>query len=203
MQKTIPLFLILLLGIVGCDVQRGRFATTGSTMNPLLLPVGSIDSVDGYETKPAHETGILNEQHLLYILIITPDIQEHGSSSSSDYDKYITTLRHTWNTDKGTLTVSIPWNRQTDAVTIGKQEFIRDKGDVFVVRLNANGEISGQQFESLGLHIRYQDGLQYIHQQLPNDELISSVKLYKWKSVYSLSHIAAGVTRRWTGWMRA
>ena len=39
-------------------------------------------------------------------------------------------------------------------------------------------QISGQQFASLGSHIRYQDVLKYIQQQLPNDELISSVKLY-------------------------
>jgi hypothetical protein len=179
MFKFVSLILLVALGVVGCDVQRGRFATIGSTFNPLQSPVGSIDIVDGYEIKPANEEGIPNEQHLLYMLIITPGVQEHGSSSGSDYDKYVTTLSHTWNTEKGVLTLSIPWNRQTDTVTIGKQEFIREKGNVFVARLNANGELSGQQFASLGAHIRYQDVLKYIQQQLPNDELISSVKLYK------------------------
>ena len=179
MKKTFLLFLILLLGIVGCDVQRGRFVTTGDTGNSLSSPVGSIDIVDGYETKPAHETGILNEQHLLYVLIITPCVQEHGSSGHRDFGKYVTTLNHAWNTEKGTFAVSIPWNRQTDTVTIGKQEFIREKGNVFVVRLSAGGEISGQQFASLGPHIRYPEVLQYIQQQLPNDELIASVKLNK------------------------
>jgi len=178
MFKFIPLLLVVALVVVGCGVQRGRFVTTEVIGNPFLSPIGIIDIVDGYETKPAHDTGILNEQHLLYILIITPVIQGHGSSGNSDFGKYITTLSHTWNTDKGTLTVSIPWNRQTDIVTIGKQEFVREKGDVFVVRLDANGNISGQQFASLGSHIRYQDVLKYVQQQLPNDELISSVKLY-------------------------
>src|SRR5450755_1588945 len=120
MQKTIPLLLILLLGIVGCGVQRGRYVTIGDELNALLSPIGSIDVVDGYETKPAHETGILNEQHLLYVLILTPCIQEHGSSSSSNYGKDVTTISHAWNTEKGTLSVSIPWNRQTDTVMIGK-----------------------------------------------------------------------------------
>jgi hypothetical protein len=177
MRKTIPL--LLLLGIVGCGVQRGRFVTTGDNENALLSPVGSIDVVDGYETKPAHETGILNEQHLLYIFFITPCVQEHGSSGHSDFGKYVTTLSHAWNTEKGVLTVSIAWNRQTDTVTIGKQEFIRENGNVFIVRLNADGEVSGQQLASLGAHISYQDVLQYAHQQMPNDELISSVRLYK------------------------
>lgn len=179
MFKFISLFLVLALGVVGCGVQRGRFVTTGDTGNPFLSPVGGIDIVDGYETKPAHETGILNEQHLLYILTITPFVQEHGSSGDSDFGRYITTLSQAWNTEKGAQTVSISWNRQTDTVTIGKQEFIREKGNVFIVRLNTNGEISGQQLADLGPHVRYQDVLKYIQQQLPNDELISSVKLYK------------------------
>jgi hypothetical protein len=176
--KYIPLLVVIALVAVGCGIQHGRFVTTGERFNAFSSPIGGIDIVDGYETKPAHETGILNEQHLLYILIITSAVQQHGSSSSSDLGKYVTTLRYTWNTEKGILTVSIPWNRQTDTVTIGKQEFVREKGDVFVVRLDANGEMSGQQFASLGSHIRNQDVLKYIQQQLPNDELISSVKLY-------------------------
>ena len=144
MQRLIPILFLLVLGIVGCDVQRGRFVTTGDSGNSLLLPVGSVDIVDGYETKPVHDTGVLNEQHLLYILIITPCVEEHGSSSGSDFGKYVTTLNHEWSTEKGTLTVSIPWDRQTDTVTIGKQQFIREKGNVFVVRLGTKGEISGQ-----------------------------------------------------------
>jgi hypothetical protein len=110
------------------------------------------------------------EQHLLYIFFITP--------WRITSEKYVTTLSH-WNTEKGVLTVSIAWNRQTDTVTIGKQEFIRENGNVFIVRLNADGEVSGQQLASLGAHISYQDVLQYAHQQMPNDELISSVRLYK------------------------
>jgi hypothetical protein len=64
MLKFLSLLLVVALGVVGCGVQRGRFVTTGDTGNPFLSPVGGIDIIDGYETKPAHETGILNEQHL-------------------------------------------------------------------------------------------------------------------------------------------
>src|SRR5208282_3154151 len=123
--------------------------------------------------------GVLNEQHLLYILIITPCVEEHGSRSGSDFGKYVTTLKHEWSTEKGILTVSIPWDRQTDTVTIGKQQFIREKGNVFIVRLGTKGEKSGQQLASLGPHVRCQEVLQYIQQQLPSDQLISSIKLYK------------------------
>ena len=166
------------MGIIGCGVQHGRFVTTSDSSSEFSSPVGSIDIVDGYEKQPAHEADVLSD-HLLFILIVTSGVQEHGSNSSSDYGKYVTTLSHTWNTDKGRFAVSIPWNRQTDTVTIGKQEFVREKGDVFVVRLNANGEIFGQQLPSLGGPARYQEVLKYVQHQLPDDKIIASVKLYK------------------------
>ena len=175
MRKTLSLFLISACTLVGCNVQHGRYVTTSCDSNSFLSPVGSIDIVDGYE----RAAGVLNEQHLLYILIVVPGVQENGSGSRDDYGKYVTTLSHSWNTVKGTLAVSILWNRQTDIVIVGKQEFIRAKGDVFVVRLNPTGEVLGQQFANLGSHARYQDVLQYIQLQLPNDGLIASIKLYK------------------------
>jgi hypothetical protein len=165
----------MMLGSAGCDVQHGRFITTGDTSYPLLSPAGSIDIVDGHERNAT----FINDEQLLYILIITPAIQAHGSSSGSDYGKYVTTLSHTWMTEKGILNVSISWDRQTDTVTIGKQKFIRSNGDVFVARVNANGEISGQQLANISPHPNCQMVLHYIQQQLPNDKLIASTQLYK------------------------
>lgn len=179
MFKRISMFFLIALGIIGCGVQRGRYVTTGDSINPLLSPVGSIDIVDGYESKPAHETGMMNDQHLLYLFIITSGTQEHGSSSSSDYGKYITTLSHTWNTEKGILSVSTHWDRQADIVSVGKSEFNRAKGNVFVVRFSTNGEVSGQQLGNIGAHANCREVLNYVQQQLPDDAAISSVHLYK------------------------
>jgi hypothetical protein len=172
---TFTLLCMLIFGLAGCDVQDGRFVTTGDESYPLLSPVGSIDIVDGEERNAA----LVNDQHLLYILVIAPDIQEHGSSSGSDYGKYVTTLSHTWTTEKGELSVSFSWDRQTDTVTIGKQKFIRTNGDVFVARINTNGEVSRQQLANISPHPNCQMVLQYIQQQLPNDKLISSIQLNK------------------------
>lgn len=165
--------IVIMLGTSGCDLQDGQFVTTGDTLNPLLSPVGSIDIVDGYERK----ADLINDQHLLYILILTPAVQEHGSGSSSTYDKYVTTLSHTWNTEKGTFNVSISWDRQKDVVMIGNQQFTRSQGDVFVVQLNADGAISGKQLANPDLHSNPQKVLQYIQHQLPEDKLVSSIQL--------------------------
>lgn len=167
--------LCVLLGSAGCDVQRGRFVTTGVTSYPLQTPVGGIDIVDGHERK----ADLINDQHLLYILNITPAIQSQGSSGNNTYDKYVTTLNHSWKTEKNTFNVSISWDRQADMVTIGTQQFNRSNGNVFVVRLATNGEISGQQLPSIDSHSNSLKLLQYIQEKLPSDKLINSIQLYK------------------------
>jgi hypothetical protein len=171
--------LVLMLGMTGCNVQRGRFITTGDTFNSLVSPVGGIDIVTGYETASAKSTGVVNEQHLLYLLFLTRSYQQHGANSSNDFGKYITTINHTWGTENGQLTTSIHWDRQADTVMLGTQEFIRAKGNVFVVRIDTNGVASGEQLGSLGAHSDCQEVLSYIQHQLPGDTVISSAQIDK------------------------
>ena len=171
--------MLCVLGIVGCGVQGGRFVTTGSKSNSLSSNVGCVDIVVGYEKKTDRGEELPNEQNLLYVLIVAPEVQEHGSSSSNDYGRYVTTLNRSWSTDKGTVSISIPWNRQTDTVTIGKQDFSREKGNVFVVQLNPDGQITGKQLPSLGAHSNFTELLDYINKQLPTEELFSSLRLSK------------------------
>ena len=105
LRGLIPLLAVVVLGVIGCGHQSGRFVTTGSRSNTLSSNVGCIDIIVWREMKATDENGIANEQNLLYVLIITPGVQEHGSSSSNNYGKYITTLNRSWNTDKGTFSV--------------------------------------------------------------------------------------------------
>lgn len=173
--KSVLFLLAIIVTSAGCDVQYGRFVTTSDTSYPLLYPLGSIDIVDGYERK----ADLVNDQPLLYVLIISSASQANGSGGGSDYGKYVTTLSHTWKTDKGILRVSISWDRQADVVAIGTQKFNRSNGNVFVVHLDTNGEISGQQLPSIDSHSNCQKVLQYIQEKLPSDKLISSIQLYK------------------------
>jgi hypothetical protein len=172
------MLLFLILAASGCGGQAGRFVTTGDNSTAFSSNVGCLDVVTGYETEPAQATGTVNDQNLLYVAIITPAIQQHGSASSSDYARYVTTLTHSWNVESGTFTISIPWDRQKDTVTIGNREFKRIDGNIFLVEIGTNG-VSGKQFASLGPHVRLEDVIQSIRQQLPNDELVASMRLEK------------------------
>lgn len=173
---TLPL---LVFGTISCGGQKGRFATTGDESKALVSPVGGIEIVSGYETAPAKSTGAINEQHLLYVLILTRSYHEQGSSGSSDFGKYVTTINQQWNTENGRLTTSIHWDRQADTVLVGAQQFIRTKGNVFLVRIDTNGVVSGQQLGNLGAHSNFQEVLGYIQRQLPDDVALSSAQINK------------------------
>jgi len=158
--------------IVGCG-QGGRFVTTGVDSQGLLTPVGCVDIVTGNENGSADAS----DRHLLYLLILTPGLRELGSSSFSDYGKYVTTLKDQWDTEKGSFAVTLSWDRTRDVVTIGDREFDRSAGDVFVVAVDTNGAASGEQLPTLGAPSGASGLLHYIQKQLPNDKRISSIVL--------------------------
>jgi hypothetical protein len=179
MRNIVLLSLIAAFATIGCGAQRGRFVTSGTTAYSLTPVVGSIDIVSGYRNAARSD-----EQNLLYIVTVCPGVQRTSMTnisedSGEDYGKYITTLNHTWNNSAGSETVTIRWDRQADTVSIGKQEFIREKGNLFIVRYNAGRETGCQQLESLGPHVGAQGVLQSISNQLSNDRVITTLKLLK------------------------
>ena len=178
MRNIVPLFLVVAFAIVGCDVQRGRFSTSGDRSQALSPEVGCIDIVSGHGCKPFNTTNS-DEQHLLYVVIVCPGVRAQGSSSSSQYDKHDTTLNHTWNTTAGLIAIAVRWDRQADTVSIGKQEFMREHGNLFIVRCEAGGVTTCRQLTGLGSHAGCQEVLQFIRKQLPKDRLVASLTLLK------------------------
>jgi hypothetical protein len=159
--------------ITGCGAQGGHFVATGEESQPLLTPVGTIEIVSGLENGSPD----VSDRHLLYLLILTPGLRQGWSGSSSDFGKYVTTLKHNWDTEAGSFAVSVSWDRKRDVVTIGSREFQRRAGDVFVVTVNTNGAVSGEQLPSFSAPGGASTVLRYIQQQLPNDKRISSIVL--------------------------
>ena len=173
MFKSVSIVAVGALLIVGCGDQRGRFSTSGGGFRAFSENRGFITIVDGYDRKPTRDVD-RQEQHLLYLIYMCSG---GLSGSSSDYGQYVTTLNYRWNTSTGTFVVSVRWDRQADTVAIGKQKFIREKGNVFVVRLDADREVVGQQLKSLGPHADFQQVLKHAREQLANDKLMASLKL--------------------------
>lgn len=173
MRKFIPIIFLLALAIIGCDVQRGRFVTTGDRA-AALSQVGLVDIVEGYSNDKDYVF-----QDLIYVLVVCPDIKVHGSGSGIDMEKYLTTLNYFWDAESGKISIQVQWNRDLDVVSIGNKKFDRGKGNVFVVRRETSGEIVGQQLPSLGTHAAFSEVLNHVQQQLTNDQFITSLKMYK------------------------
>ena len=170
MRKCAQFALLVLM--VGCGAQRGLFSTSGEHSQALLPHPGCIDIVSG-QALSGDDT---SDQNLLYLVIVLPGLKARGSGSSSDYGKYVTTLTFHWETDTGSVSVPVQWDRQRDTVSVSNQTFVRSKGNVLVVRREADGALTAKQMGSLA-HANGSAVLQHLRQQLPNDELIASLRL--------------------------
>jgi hypothetical protein len=178
--EKIVLYVLVLIVLcitgVGCGVQHGRFSSSRVQGGAFSNQVGCITVVDGYELgRFGGAKG--QEQNLLYLIIIGPDVPVHGGSVDDDFGTLISTFNRTWETSKGQLASRVQWDRQADTVVVGKQKFDREKGNVFVVQLNVKGEVVCRQLASLGPDSSFQQVLDHARQQLPNDEQVRRLTL--------------------------
>jgi hypothetical protein len=159
--------------LVGCGDQRGRFSTSGGSSRSFSSNLGFITILDGYNNNPSTEADKV-EQHLLYLVFLCPGAP---SGNSDDYGQYVTTLTYTWRGAAGNTVVAVHWDRQADDIALEKQNFHREKGNVFVIRIAGDGKTVCQQLTSLGPNADFRQVLEHARQQLPHDELISRLTL--------------------------
>jgi hypothetical protein len=167
----------LLCLIAGCGVQGGLFTTNSESSQALASPLGCIDIVSGYaQPLRAMDTP---EQNLLYLVVVLPGLHARGSGSSGDYGRYVSTLTFDWDTDTGKVSVPVQWDREADKVFVSHQTFVRSKGNVVIVRREPNGAMTAKQVASLGPRADCSAVLDHLREQLPNDELVASLRLKK------------------------
>jgi hypothetical protein len=160
--------------ILNCPFQLGRFNTDASRSAAISPEHGLIEIVEG---SPSGLDG--DHQDLLFLLVVCPKIQTHGEGSGMKMDTFVTTLNYSWDANPDKISIQVKWNRQTDKITIGDQEFIREKGNAFVIERETSGKINGHQLSSLGSHASFQEVLNHAQKEMPDDKLISSLKMYK------------------------
>jgi hypothetical protein len=176
MFKFITILSIFVITTTGCNVQRGRFVTSGDEFFPFLSPGGLI-IVKGSPTTFLIGGASGNDQNLLYVLFISPEFPRLNTSGSIIFTEYSTRLSHMLNDGTRDIPVSFEWDRQNDAILVGSQKFSRVKGNIFIVQLNAKGKVVCRQMTGLGPHSSSQRVLEFVRQQSPNDELIRNLTL--------------------------
>lgn len=173
--RFVAIITLLLFGVTGCDIQRGRFVTSGDRYWPFSSP-GGICIVQGSPTTPVIGGASGSDQNLLYVIFISPKWPQKDTSGVG-FSKYVTTVIQTLSTGTRDIKVLFDWNRQKDTIAVGKQEFPREKGNVFVVQLDVKGEVICRQLTSLGPDSSFQQVLEHARQQLPNDKQIRKLTL--------------------------
>ena len=144
MHRLLPI--VLLLMTAGCDsgIQKGRFAVERERSLSLASHTGCLCIISGHSLSQDDQIGG-PLQDLIYLVIVCPGVYSQGSDSSSQHKDYHSTFTYTWKDKLGQVPVSICWNRRTDTITIGGQEFKRGNGNVFVVRHPRGGQETSQQ----------------------------------------------------------
>jgi hypothetical protein len=171
------LTLLLAIGLTGCHDgrQHGQFSSMGSSMTPLEPTPGVLGIVSGYAlAADGRHAG--DKQTLLYLLVVCPGIDPRDNGISENDGPYTTTLKYSWGTE---ISVSIPWDRRADTVSIGGRAFDRSKGNVLVIRRGSDGKFTGQQLKSLdakGRHLLCETVLLHIREQLPGDAVVASLR---------------------------
>ena len=166
----------LVLGFIGCDIQRGRFSMARESTEDLFSRVGCVQIVSGCRLKSS--VGIADdEDYLLYILVVGREGFLHGGSNEFDNQAYVTIFNHEWYVDGETNSISIRWDRRADTVSTGKYKFAREKGNVLIIKLASNGDVTAQQLGNSDLRGESHNLLKYVRSQLPQDKVIASLSL--------------------------
>jgi hypothetical protein len=170
---VLAVLMVVASAIFICPFQLGRFTTDASRSIAISPEKGLIEIIEG---TPNGLDAL--HQDLLFLLVVCPNIQTHGEGSGMKMDTFVTTFNYSWGANPGAISIQVRWNRQTDKILIGDQKFIREKGNVFVVERETSGKIIGYQLSSLGSHAGFQEVLDHVQREMPNDKVISSLKLY-------------------------
>ena len=172
------LCVIMVLGGVGCGIQRGRFKVTGSRFSEFSSPIGGVGIIKGFVSTSIN-TSDNSEQDLLYVLLIGSSVGSRKVNVASTNESSITTLDYSWTTKDGLLRAIVSWNRQTDEIVINNYRFSRENGNFLVITLNIGDRLTACQLPNLGLHDNPQHVLEEARKRLPDDALLKAAQMAK------------------------
>ena len=165
--------ILLISASMGCNVQRGRFVVSGDEGFSFATP-GGLVVVKGALAEPLTGRVSGTTQNLLYVLFISTEFPRKDTSGVV-FGEFSTTLVHTLNDGTRDIQVSLEWDRKSDKISVTNLKFSRATGNVFVVRLDAKGNVVCRQLGNLGPNGPAQEALELARQKLPNDGLVSKL----------------------------
>ena len=170
-------YLLLLLGVSVFEVSCGpRYVAPSGKSMDLTSDSGVFWIIPGNELLDGGRT-MGPQENLIYLLIVCPHLKvvEHGTGST--HGVRVNSYYSFWKSAGGEVSISLDWNKRTDKVIIGKEQFNRKVGNVFVVVRQPTGNIMTRQLSGLGSNADASAALTFIKNQIANDAVIANVRI--------------------------
>jgi hypothetical protein len=117
------------------------------------------------------------QQNLLHVLVVCPGLAARSRGTETSYGARVHRYVSDWHTSDGVVSVAVDWDKRTDRVTIAGRGFVRNVGNVFVVRREPSSRLVSFQLPSLGPNAGPEETLRHIQHHLSNDTVIAAVQL--------------------------
>jgi hypothetical protein len=174
-MRTPFAILLFLLPIAGCDMSGAKFIAPSSRGVELASHNGFLLTIPG--SKLLEDGTMGTSQNVLYLLVVCPDLTASAKGRGTDHGRRINTYICNWETPRGSVSVSIAWDKRADTVTIGGKTFTRGSGNVFVVKRERTGDLSPLQLPSIGSDVGPEEALRFIQGQMSNDAVVAAIRL--------------------------
>lgn len=176
-QATVLLVVVCITTFCGCDIGTdNQFITAETSCGELRSPTGVWWVVPGYALEDkGRKMGA--QGNLIYLLVVCPELSPIMRRTAVAYGGAINNYVSEWGTSTGKVSIAASWNKRSDKVAIGKQEFERDRGNILVVIRKPSGELSCTQLASPASSLDRKSLLKFIKEKLPGEPVIQSAEL--------------------------
>lgn len=175
MTPKIRLALVLSLASVYChgchEASTSIFLDAGKNSYPIDETAGSLTVIKAYLSGVEPQT----IEPCIYWLVILPEQQSDGGGSELVSRGVISKHSSIFELDGKETSVVLSWNRKSDLITVGAEEFSRRAGNVLVTIRGTDSISKTTQLESLQLVTNPIEILDYIKASLPKGVIPDSV----------------------------
>ncbi len=162
------------LGLSGCGIQLGKYASSGSFFDPLKPDFGIISIDRGTPMFSASD----KDQNLMAVILWCPGLKTRPPSGSSQTNGvFLTTRKFWWMTDAGKIDFTYTWNRVSDKVSIAGGRFDRTRGNGFVVYRDSAGRCSVRQVSGIPTREDARGVLRAFQRKLPSDDFVADLSV--------------------------
>lgn len=118
-----------------------------------------------------------DQQNLIYLLVVCPQLNAISRGTTTEFGRRFNAYICHWESSEKKVNVTMKWDKREDKVLLGKRQFARSLGNVFVLIRQTDGSETAIQLPNPGSDLPPKDVLQFIKGHMTNDSIIAAIKL--------------------------